>query len=52
MSIVTRGFGKKAGLIITRGYGGVVPTPYSFPKCIARREEVIRIVRRKSDCKS
>jgi len=43
MSIVTRGYGLQAGLIITRGYGKIIP---AIPICISRRVKPSMIFRR------
>ena len=42
MSIVTRGYGLRSGLIITRGYGKMI----AIPVCISRRVKPSMIFRK------
>lgn len=46
MSLVTRGYGSKAKLIVTRGYGIISRIVlYSLPRCITRRLPVLKTTR-------
>jgi len=42
MSIVTRGYGLRSGLIITRGYGKML----AIPMCISRRVKPSMVFKR------